>query len=106
MALETAIQDASHITQTITWKNTAGDPLPLTDATITGTIRNSAGVVRAIDGDLDLITAADGIFKWTYGTLDIGTAGIFMVQFIATYSTNNARSFLQQWTVEPKQVVA
>ncbi|MGL4558476.1 MAG: hypothetical protein ACRCV5_13315, partial [Afipia sp.] len=84
--LAAAIQGALRPVQQVTWLDGEGVALDLTDATITGIIRNRTnGVTRAIAGDLDITQATDGIFTWTYDAADVADAGQFDVQFTATW---------------------
>lgn len=103
MALANAVKDARHTAQIITWTDGDGDAQNLTGATLTGRIMSGqTGEARAIDGTLAIVTAASGIFSWTYGAVDVGTAGQFYVQFIATYSgPSNDKTLAATWTVEP-----
>lgn len=99
MALADAVQDARLLAQRITWQDEDGTAVNLTGYTLTGRIEPEAtGIGRAIDGDLDLVTPASGLFDWTYGATDVGTAGKFLVQFIAT-SGENTKTFEAAWTV-------
>ena len=90
MALEHANQGARHTVQRITWTRDDAIAQNLTGATLTGTIWPdpdiAPGASRAIDGTLVLVTAASGIFDWTYGAIDIRDSGHFKVQFKATYA--------------------
>lgn len=87
MALADAVEAARHTAQQITWTDTDGNAVNLTSSTITGKIRQTSGSTpRSIDGTLALVTAASGIFSWTYGALDVGTPGDVEVQFIATFA--------------------
>lgn len=101
--LAAAVQDALRPVQQITWLDGEGVALDLTDATITGAMRNRAGgVVRAIAGDLDITQATDGIFTWTYDAADVADAGEFDVQFTATWDApalSPARTFVAVWAV-------
>jgi hypothetical protein len=100
MALADAVQGARHIAQQITWQDSAGDAIDLTDATITGKIRDGTKTVRDIDGSLDITDATSGVFTWTYGADDVGTAGGHEVQFIATYTdTTKDKTFITSWLV-------
>lgn len=103
MALAKAVKGARHTAQTITWKRDDGTAVNLTGATLTGRLKNQATeVTTAIDGTLALVTPASGIFRWTYGANDVGTAGTFEVQFTATYAdTLKDISYVAQWLVEP-----
>lgn len=100
MALANAVEGARHVPQRITWSDTDGDPVDLTDATLSGRIRDEAGVARAIDGELTIVTAASGIFDWDYGALDVGDPGVFEVQFTATYGVADLdRTLHETWMV-------
>lgn len=102
MALAEAVQGAKRPSQSITWQDQDGNAVDLTGTTITARIRNQGtGVVRAADGAFVLVTAASGIFRWDYGTNDVGTAGHFVVQFTAAYSSGvtPARTISGKWTV-------
>lgn len=101
MGLANAIQDARHTPQRITWTDTDGDPVDLTGATLTGRIRNvNTGETADIDGDLDVVTAASGIFDWTYGADDVAEAGDYLVQFSATFAdTTKDKTLHETWTV-------
>jgi hypothetical protein len=103
MALSRAIQGSNHTAQSITWKDERGQAVDLTGATITGKKHphNDSSTVVAIDGTLSVTNATGGIFTWTYGAVDIGTVGSFLVQFIATYAdTTKEKCFKEQFTVE------
>lgn len=101
MALADAVQGARKIAQQITWTDEDGTAVDLTNTTLTGFIRPfGGGTTRAIDGTLSLVTAASGIFSWAYGETDVGTAGQFEVQFVATYSdTLTERTLKHAWQV-------
>ena len=100
MALAKAVQGAQHTAQQITWTDDSGTAVDLTSSTVTGKIRDASGTVRNIDGSLDLVTAADGIFTWTYGDLDVGTDGTFEVQFIATFTgPTDDKTIIHSWLV-------
>ena len=101
--LAAGIQGALRPTQQITWLDGEGVALDLTDATVTGVIRNRAsGAARAVAGDLDITQAANGIFVWTYDAADVADAGHFDVQFTATWDApalSPARTFTATWQV-------
>lgn len=102
MALADAVQGAKRPSQQITWQDQDGNAVDLSGATITARIRNQAtGVVRAADGTFTLITPTAGVFRWDYGTNDVGTAGHFVVQFTAAYGsgTTPGRTITGKWTV-------
>ena len=102
MALTDAVQNSTQLPVSITWTRDDGSALNLSGATITGRIISiETGVARDIDGSLDITTAASGVFQWDYGTTDVGTAGVFYVQFVATYGTGEkVRSKKQLWNVK------
>lgn len=101
MALANAVQHARKRAQTITWKDEDDAAIDLTGATITGIIER-AGVQTAITGALALVTAASGIFSWTYSAADVAQAGAFFVQFRAKYSDSLSEiSYRTKWTVLP-----
>ena len=88
MPLGEALEGARHTAQTITWQDEDGDAWSLIGATITGTIRpERGGTARAITGTLVLVgTGSTGKFNWTYSAVDVGTVGVFWVQFKATFA--------------------
>lgn len=102
MALASAVQHARKRAQTITWTDEDGTAINLTGATITGII-DRGGVQTAITGTLALVTAASGIFSWTYSAADVAQAGSFHVQFRAKYSSDTLSeiSYRTQWRVLP-----
>lgn len=107
--LAAAIQGALRPVQQVTWLDGEGVALDLTDATITGIIRNRAsGATRAIAGDLDITQATSGIFTWSYDAADVADAGQFDVQFTATWDApalSPARTFTATWAVHEALVV-
>ena len=101
MALIDGIQNSTYRGQTITAQDKDGTAIDLSGATITGFKRNvETEVTVAIDGTLALVDAPNGQFSWNYGTVDVGTAGSFVVQFIFTYAGPLLdRSFSEAWYV-------
>lgn len=101
MGLANAVQGARHTPQRITWTDTDGDAVDLTGATITGRIRDvNTGTTVDVDGDLNVVTAAAGIFDWTYGAVDVAAAGDYNVQFTATFTgAEKDRTLHHAWTV-------
>ena len=102
MGLAAAVQGARRPAQVITWTDADGTAVNLTGATITGIIRNRAtGAARAVDGTLTVTTPAAGVFTWAYGTTDVGTAGLFDVQFNAAFGSapTPARNITASWIV-------
>src|SRR6266496_2850121 len=102
MALQQGIVGSRHTGQQVTWTRTDGTPQDLTGATLTGTIREvSSGVSRAIAGALTVspTNPAGGIFTWGYAAADL-VAGVYEVQFIATYADTLAdKTEPESWTV-------
>lgn len=102
MGLADAVQGATRPSQTITWTDQDNDAVILTGATITARIRSTAtGVVRAADGTFTVTSGAGGVFRWDYGTNDVGTAGFFLVQFTAAFgsSPTPTRTITEKWWV-------
>lgn len=102
MPLASAVKAAKRPSQTITWTDADGVAIDLTGATITATITDRAtGASRSADGVFTLVTPASGIFRWDYGTTDVGTAGTFLVQFSAAFGSNPtpAKTRRQSWIV-------
>jgi len=105
MTLSAGIVGARHTAQRITWMQEGGTTgYVLTGATITARIQDRNGIGRAADGvftpDPDQVTNP-GVFTWAYGVLDVGTAGIFQVQFIATYvDAKNDKTYHAEWKVD------
>lgn len=102
MALADAIEGSRHTAQQITWKDKDGVAVDLTGATLTGRLKDTTtGAITSIDsGALTLVTAASGIFQWAYGVNDVGTVGVYEVQFIATFGAGDIeRSIPETWRV-------
>lgn len=101
MSLSPAIVGAINTGQQITWSRQDGTAQDLTGATLTGRMLNTATKsAAAIAGTLAIVTAASGIFSWSYAAGDVATAGVFEVQFRATY-TNYDLTFTELFVVEP-----
>lgn len=101
MALANAVQTALRPSQIVTWTRDDGTPENLTGATLTGKIRDYAGVVRDITGTLTLTTPATGVFTWAYSAVDVAEAGQFLVQFTASFgsSPTPAKTIAATWNV-------
>ena len=102
MALAAAVAGATRPSQIITWQRADGNAENLTDATITGRVRDRAtGTARAIAGTLTVTDGAAGQFRWDYAAADVAAAGTFDVQFIAAFASGQtpAKTFVAQWTV-------
>lgn len=101
MALPVVVQHSRKRSLTITWQDDGGTAINLTGATITGII-DRGGVQTAITGTLALVTAASGIFSWTFSAADVAQAGGFHVQFRAKYSDSLPEvCYRTQWRVLP-----
>lgn len=102
MGLSNAIQYSTKRVNRVTWTrdDTTHTPIDLTNATLYGII-DRAGVQTAITGTLALVTAASGIFDWTYSAADVAQAGDFYVQFYAKYSGGPELSYRTLWHVLP-----
>jgi hypothetical protein len=102
MALPNAVQGGKRPSPLITWSDDDGDAIDLSGATITARLMDAnTGMVRDADGTFTITDAAGGVFRWDLGTTDVGTAGTFQVQFIATFGSNPtpAKTFLARWRV-------
>lgn len=102
MALAKAIQGGLRPAQEITWLREDGEVEDLTDATITGTIReHDSGDQRAIAGTLTVTDGAAGVFVWAYAAADVATAGRFTVQFNAAFGAepSPAKTTKTSWEV-------
>jgi hypothetical protein len=102
MALADAIQGARRPSQQITWIDNDNVALDLTGATIAARIKNltTAATVES-DGVFTVESAAAGVFRWDYSTADVSEAGIFEIQFIATFgqSPTPAKTLKTSWYV-------
>lgn len=96
------VQYARRPSMTLTWyregTTVAED---LTGATISGSIRNGEGTVRAITGALTVTSGTGGQFRWDLSAADVGDAGRLMVQFTATFGSGQtpAKTFKAAWDV-------
>ena len=102
MALAAAVAGATRPAQLITWQRADGNAETLTDATLTGRIRDRAtGTARAIAGTLTVVDGVAGQFRWDYAAADVVAAGSYDVQFVATFlaGATPAKTFVAQWTV-------
>lgn len=103
MGLAAAVQGARRPSQTITWSDENGTAFDLTGATITTRIRNkSTQTTVDSDGTFTLTSAAAGQFRWDYSTADVETAGLFEVQFTATFGATPtpAKTIAELWEVK------
>ena len=99
-----SVQGALRPGRIITWQRTTGIAEDLTDATITGRIRNmNTGATRDIVGALTLTDPSAGVFSWTFAAADVAEAGDFQVMFTATWSAgiSPAKTYAATWQVTP-----
>lgn len=107
MALE-AIQGALRPSLGLTWADDDGAAFDLTGATLSGAIEDqNTGTARAIEGDLVLVDADAGVFRWDYAAADVEDAGRFYVQFTATFGMGQTPAKTQRalWRVHEAIVV-
>lgn len=101
MALADAVQGSRWPAQQITWAPESGGAANLTNAVITGKIRASSGQTRAVAGTCTVTDGPAGVFVWQYAAADVADAGIFDVQFTATWpdGLTPGKTFVTRWTV-------
>ena len=107
MPLPKAVQGGRRPSPVITWyqeDSTPVNPKPenLTGATLTGFIRRGRGesTTVAITGTLTVLDGPKGIFRWDLSAEDVSQAGVFSVQFVATFDGVPAKTFAERWQVE------
>lgn len=90
------IQGATHTGLRITFLDENASAYDLTGATMSARIKNiSTGGATAATGTFSLVTASSGIFTYIPSTADVATAGVYKIQFIATYSdTSKDKTFV------------
>lgn len=104
MSLSSAVQGARHTAQRITWTREDGSAQNLSGATLSARMVNVVSQnARDVDGTLTVVTAGSGIFDWEYGENDVAAAGVFRVQFVATYSEECDVTFEE--TFEVRQAI-
>lgn len=104
MALSPRVQGAPRPAQLITWLRGDGSAEDLTGSTLTGVIYDErTGAARAVTGALELSDADAGQFTWEHSADDVSIAGLFLVQFTATFPTGltPARTLGDDWEVTP-----
>lgn len=102
MTLVDAVQGGLRPGQQLTWVDASGVAVDLTGAILHGVIRSRAtGSARVIAGTLSVTDAMGGVFTWEYAAADVADAGLFDVQFVASYSSGltPAKTFVSVWTV-------
>lgn len=100
--LPDAVQGARYLVRYISWVDGDGDPMNLTDATLTGKKQSlETGTVTELDGVLTVVEPGTaGVFTWKYGENDVAAAGEFLIQITATFPGNlTDRTMLEEWTV-------
>lgn len=107
MSLPSAIQGAPRPSLLITWYRQGTNTREnLTGTTLSGTIHHS-GVdgTRPIAGDLSLVDAPNGVFRWDFDASDVATPGRYTIEFVATYPTGEtpAKTFPAGWVVVASQ---
>src|SRR5688500_3245202 len=96
------IQGARRPSPLITWlRKRTSTPEDLTDATITGLIEDSDGVVRAITGTFVITDAVGGVFRWDVSEADVADSGNLKVQFVATFPSGQtpSKTFTADWQI-------
>lgn len=109
MALASAVRGGLRPSQIVTWQRGDGAAEPLTDATLTGWIRNrTTGTTRAIAGTLTVTDGAAGEFRWDYVAGDVADSGYFDVQFNAAFGSGQtpAKTFVVRWDVRESLAVS
>ncbi len=102
MPLANAVQYARKRAQVITWTDEDGNAIDLTGATLRGIKVAEDGTETSITGTLALVTAASGVFSWTYSEADVATPGDYMAQFVAVYGDHLPEiSYRHSWRVFP-----
>jgi hypothetical protein len=94
MALADAIKGGLRPSQQIVWMRPDGLTEDLTGATLSGRIRShQTGETRAITGQLTVVSPTAGSFRWDYSAVDVQEAGLFTIQFKATYLASPTPAF-------------
>jgi predicted MFS family arabinose efflux permease len=101
MALADAVQGSRWPAQQVTWTLKGGGVANLSGAVLTGKIRNASGVTRAVAGAFTVTDGPAGVFVWQYAAEDVADAGIFKVQFTATWADGltPGKTFIAPWIV-------
>jgi len=109
MALAAAVKGGRRPAQIVVWTRGDGTPELLTDATLTGFIRDrSTGTTRAIVGTLTVTDGAAGTFRWDYAAADVVATGHYDVQFNAAFDSGQtpAKTFIERWEVKEALAVS
>jgi hypothetical protein len=90
MSLPDAFVGARHTGLEVTWEHSDHTPYDLTDATVSAEIKNkTTGQKVPADGIFTITSPTAGLFTWEFGVLDVSTAGVYSVQFQATYADDS-----------------
>lgn len=103
MALPSAVRGGLRPSLLIQWAARDGEPLNLSGAIITASIRDRVtGEVAPSAGVFVVTDAANGWFRWDFDASDVAATGVFDVWFTAGFDTGPtpARTFRTEWTVE------
>jgi len=73
----------------LTWQDDSGAAIDLTGATVTGKISPTGGPSVALAGAITVINAVIGRFDYRVAANEVGTAGNYVIQCIATYPTSD-----------------
>lgn len=100
-SLPEAVVGSTHSALVITAKRADNTILDLTGGTVTGRLKDkSSSAIQSIAGTLTVVDATGGQFRWTFGSADVSTIGIFGAQFTITYSDGTVeRSLVSEWEV-------
>lgn len=108
MPLADAVAGALSPGQRITWLQEDGNPFDLSNANLSGTLRDlNSGASRAIVGLLTVFDGPTGVFDWAYDLQDV-VEGVYEIQFTAAFLTgvSPARTFVDTWRVREALVAA
>jgi hypothetical protein len=103
MSMPNAVQGGIRPSPLLIWyQEDSTEPESLLGATLSGFIRNAAGVTRAITGDLTVTDALEGEFRWDLSLEDVADAGRMSVQFVADFPLGQtpAKTLITDWDVK------
>ena len=103
MSLPTWVQGSRHTAMRLQWVRRDNTYPDLTGTAITGKIRvNGSMTAVALTGTIAPDTTAPqrGYFTYAPSSADVASAGIYQVQFIATYADSKPDlTFITDWTI-------
>ena len=100
MNIPNAYKDAILPALDLTWRREDGEYVDLTGATLTGRLYNKGTAsAKDITGTLSITKPVQGRFNWNKSAGDVDTAGQYLVQFKATYSSGSEYSIPDAWEV-------